>query len=323
VANDIRSDPTNPVQAERLFPKVAVILVNYFGADLTRECVASLVANHYPNLLIIVVDNGSPPADVAQLEQLAGQYPLIQLELMGYNSGFTHANNVGMALALNKHGADFLWVLNNDTEVRADAITTFLRVFQEQQADPADTMLSSIITYADADVVWCNGLRDMAWFNFPRGIDKGRPLPEVVRAGLVLQAAEYCVGCSMFFARELVAKHGMMDEDIFMYFDDLDFSRARTNLHIQQPLVKHKVSATAGFKGSGRFKPIQSFLYAKNGVHYYFRKKKISALEKLIYLTFTNWVFVLLYVRDWPTLVAHLKGLWEGVMNPGKVFKPQ
>lgn len=303
-------------------PKVAVILINRNGYSLTEACVRSLAATRYPNLLTVIVDNGSKQEELEQLVELARREPTVLVHPLGYNAGFTKANNVGAELALREHQADYLWILNNDTEVRADAIELHVRAFAEHRLDPKNTIVSSIITYFENDNIWCNGLRDMAWFNFPRGVDKNLPAAQVARPGLVLKSAPYCVGCSMFFAREYVTEHGLMDEAFFIYYDDLDFSLGRNNVHIQQPLVRHKVSATSGNKGSARFTPFQSFLYAKNGIHFYFRKKKIPLLEKIIYVLFTNWVFVLLYVRDWATLKAHCKGLWEGLTKPEKKFVP-
>jgi len=295
-----------------LFPKVAVVLINRNGYALTEACVQSLLATGYSNQLIIIVDNGSQPKDLDQLTALARRESAVVVAPLGYNAGFTKANNEGIRLGLAQN-ADFLWVLNNDTEVRADAFTLSLQAFAEHLLDRQRTIVSSIITYADNDNIWCNGLRDMAWFNFPRSVDKGRPAAEVARPGVVLQAAPYSVGCSMFFAREFVAAHGLMDEDFFIYYDDLDYSLGCHNVFIQQPLVRHKVSSTSGNKGSARFTAFQAYLFAKNGIHYYFRRKKISFVEKIIYLGFTNWVFVLLYVRDFGTLRAHLRGLWAGL----------
>jgi GT2 family glycosyltransferase len=303
-------------------PRVAVILVNYNGAALTQECVASLRASDFKNLKIVVVDNGSRPADQALLNRMATGLSQVVVLPLGVNAGFARGNNAGMEWAVREFQAEYLWVLNNDTEVRPDAIRLMVQAFAMHRLDRANTILSSIITYADHDGVWCNGLRDLRWANFPRAVDKGIPAGQIARPGLVLQRAQYCVGCSMFFSRELLARHGMMSEDFFMYYEDLDFSRGRENLHLQQPLVRHKVSASAGNKGSARFTPFQAFLFAKNGIHYYFRKKKIPWYEKLIYLGFTNWVFVVLYVRDWRTFRAHCGGLWEGLTKPGKPFQP-
>jgi GT2 family glycosyltransferase len=303
-------------------PRVGIVLINRNGYSLTEACVRSLLETRYPNLLIVVVDNGSHQGDLDNLKQLAQREKAVVVHPLGYNAGFTKANNAGMELAL-RDRADYLWILNNDTEVRPDAIDLSVRAFQEHRLDPRNTLVSSIITYADNDNVWCNGLRDLAWVNFPRGVDKGLPAGQVARPGLVLKRAEYCVGCSMFFSHEFVREHGLMNEEFFIYYDDLDYSLGRNNVHIQQPLVKHKVSSTSGFKGSARFTPFQSFLFAKNGIHYYFRKKKIPLYQKFIYLVFTNWVFVLLYVRDWPALKAHCAGLWEGLTRPDKRYQPK
>lgn len=293
-------------------PKVAVILINRNGFDLTEACVRSLLNTEYPNLLIIVTDNGSNQSDLDQLDGLARRQKSVLIHPLGYNAGFTKANNAGIKVALDQ-GADFLWILNNDTEVRPDAIKLSLQAFSEHALDVNHTLVSSIITYADNDRIWCNGLRDLPLFNFPKSVDKNKPAMQVAQPGVVLKPAQYTVGCSMFLAREFVKTHGLTNEEYFIYYDDLDYSLGRNNVFIQQPLVKHKISSTSGFKGSARFTSFQSFLFAKNGIQFYFGKKKIPWYEKVVYLGFTNWVFVLLYVRDFPTLLAHLKGLREGL----------
>jgi len=295
-------------------PKVAVVLINRNGFDLTAACVASLLETHYPSLLIIIIDNGSDKKELDRLNELVVKYPNILLRPLGFNAGFTKGNNAGIAIALQQK-ADFIWILNNDTEVSKDAVELSVKAFDEYKLDRANTILSSIITYADSDRVWCNGLRDLPLFNFPKSVDKNKPVQKVARAGLVLKRAQYGVGCSMFFAKEFVETHGMMNEDYFIYFDDLDYSMGCQNLYIQQPLVKHKVSSTSGFMGSPRYTPFQAFLFAKNGLYFYFKRKKIPWYEKLIFLGFTTWVFVALYVRDMDALCAYLKGLRSGLVG--------
>jgi GT2 family glycosyltransferase len=298
-------------------PKVGVVLINRNGYNLTEPCVQSLVRTKYPNLLIVIVDNGSEQKDLNLLEQLARKEPAVLIHALGYNSGFTKANNAGTRVCL-EHQADFIWILNNDTEVREDAIDLSVRAFLEHHLDTKNTLVSSIITYFDNDNIWCNGLRDLALSNFPRSVDKGIPAAAVAQPGLVLKKAEYSVGCSMFFSADFVRAHGLMDEAFFIYFDDLDYSLNRNNVYIQQPLVRHKVSSTSGFKGSGRYTPFQSHLYAKNGIMFYFTRKKIPFYQKLIFLGFTLWVFALLYIRDFPTLRAYFRGIREGLAaKPG------
>ena len=60
----------------------------------------SLVATGYPNLLTVVVDNGSRPGDLEQLQALAQREPTMLLLPLGYNAGFTKGNNAGMETGL-------------------------------------------------------------------------------------------------------------------------------------------------------------------------------------------------------------------------------
>ncbi len=296
---------------------LAVILINRNGFDFTKACIDSLLATRHRDLLIIVIDNGSDQTELLRLEKIASEQSAVLVHPLGYNAGFTKANNAGIRIALEK-GADFIWILNNDTEIRSDAIALFLRAFAEHNLDRANAILSSIITYADGQKVWSNGLYDLPVFNFPKSVDKLKPVAKVAQQGLVLKPAQYGIGCSMFMAKEFVQTHGLMNEDYFIYYDDLDYSMGCQNLYIQQPLVMHKVSATSGFKGSARFTPFQAFLFAKNGIHFYFRRKRIPLHEKLVYLSVTIWVFVLLYVRDLQTLLAYFRGLSAGLTNSQK-----
>jgi GT2 family glycosyltransferase len=292
--------------------KVAVILINRNGFGLTEACVKSLVETGYPNLVIIIVDNGSNQTEIEKLTNLEKEYPNIILHPMGYNAGFTKANNAGIKMALDRT-ADYIWILNNDTEVRKDAIDLLVRAFDEHKLDKRNTILSSIITFADGKRIWCNGLNDLPIVNFPKSVHKNKPVDKVARDGLVLKPASYSVGCSMFFAREFVEQHGLMNEEYFIYFDDLDYSLGCNNLFIQQPLVIHKVSATSGFKGSERYTPFQAYLFAKNGIHFYFRRKNIPWYEKIVYLGFTVWVFFLRYIRDLRAAKAFLQGILDGL----------
>jgi len=267
-------------------PKICVVLIDYNSQQLTQACIDSLNGMGYPNLSIIVVLNGDQK----------GLWSGVEVVRPPCNGGTTMGNNVGMRVALDL-GADYVWLLNNDTEVRGDAAEQMLKAYQP------GTLLSSIITYEDGERIWCNGLNDIPAFNFPKSRNKGQP---VLSQAVDVITADYTSGCSMFFERAMVR---MFDESYFMYFDDLEFSHGQTNLVLQQALVRHKVSSCAGFRGSGRFTPLQAFHYARNGIKFYFGCKKISLAEKLIYLLITNWVFVLLYVRDRTTLKAHFAGL--------------
>jgi GT2 family glycosyltransferase len=78
--------------------------------------VNSILANvHYPNLRIIVVDNGSPNNSGAELKELFKDNDRIEILLSPDNLGFTDGNNIGFKYAKYQYNADFIAMINNDT----------------------------------------------------------------------------------------------------------------------------------------------------------------------------------------------------------------
>src|SRR5262245_13324392 len=99
-------------------PKVAVILVNWNGKADTLACLESLRQDSYVNKQAIVVDNGSTDDSVRVIRD---SFPATTLLEAGANLGFTGGNNIGIEHAL-RSGADYIFLLNNDTTVDPSAI---------------------------------------------------------------------------------------------------------------------------------------------------------------------------------------------------------
>ena len=94
-------------------PLAYIIIVNYYRRELLRKCLASLKKTYYSNYRILVVDNGSKDGSV---EMVRREFPEVEVIALPKNFGYAKANNFGIVRAL-KHGAEYLVLLNNDTEV--------------------------------------------------------------------------------------------------------------------------------------------------------------------------------------------------------------
>ena len=105
--------------------------------------------DHHHTLLI--VDNGSTDGSVARLREL---FPDLQIIETGANLGYAGGNNIGIAMAL-AQGAEFIWLLNNDTSVDPAALSELLSVLQMR---PRAGIAGSKILYASQpDVLWFAG----------------------------------------------------------------------------------------------------------------------------------------------------------------------
>ena len=104
--------------SEGAHPSVLAVVLNYNGRDLTLATVASLLTLDYPNLGILVVDNGSTDDSDAAI---AAAFPQVRRVRTETNLGISGGLNLGFRLGLDE-GWDYLMPMNNDIEVAPDLL---------------------------------------------------------------------------------------------------------------------------------------------------------------------------------------------------------
>ena len=129
----------NDVKAE---PTVYIILLNWHGWRDTIACLDSLASLDYTNYHLQVVDNGSTDNSVACIR---AAHPEVSIIETGRNLGFSGGCNVGVRRAL-EEGADYIWLLNNDTTVDPQALSAMVAV---AETDPKVGAIGSVLYYLD------------------------------------------------------------------------------------------------------------------------------------------------------------------------------
>jgi len=188
-------------------PKVAIIILNWNGADLTYECLVSLKKLNYKNIVIILVDNGSTPGSLDNIERDFSDVRLIKNQT---NLGFTGGNNIGIQAAL-ELDADYLLLLNNDTEVAPDFLD-ILVAFME--SDPLIGVVGPMIYYYDdPDRIWSAGGAVNTNNGYSVSIGEG----DIDRGQYSTQQVDYVSGCALLIRRSVVEQVGLLDERMFAY----------------------------------------------------------------------------------------------------------
>ncbi|MHB9057180.1 MAG: glycosyltransferase, partial [Paludibacteraceae bacterium] len=110
-----------------MFGKVSIVILNWNQWDVTLNCLNSLRLLDYHNYEVIVVDNDSetPPPD-----EITSIIPETILIRNNANYGFGKGNNPGISRAI-ENGAEFVWLLNNDTVVMPDTLTLLVNKMSE------------------------------------------------------------------------------------------------------------------------------------------------------------------------------------------------
>jgi GT2 family glycosyltransferase len=194
--------------------KVVMVIVIWNGKDDTLECLQSLRGDPCPNKEIVVVDNGSTDDSVAAIRS---QYPEVTILQTGRNLGFTGGNNTGIQYALSQGGADYVYLLNNDTTVEPNATGELLCA---AELHPNCGLLVPVMHYFDPPrEIWFAGstidmVRGVAFHDNSRQPDRHHPPYDV----------PWATGCAMFLRADVLAQLGGFDDRYYLTWEDVDLS---------------------------------------------------------------------------------------------------
>jgi GT2 family glycosyltransferase len=99
------------------------IVVSWNNVDLLPECLQSLKSQTYPDHQIVVVDNDSKDDSI---EYLRREHPDVEVVQLDWNSGFAHANNVGIRHAFNDENVGYVVFVNSDARLAPNWIETMV-----------------------------------------------------------------------------------------------------------------------------------------------------------------------------------------------------
>ena len=112
-------------------PRVVAVVVAYNRRDLLLEVLDALARQHTALARIVVIDNASTD-DSAAVAAAAG--PLVDLVVLERNTGGAGGFAAGLAVALERHSPDWVWMMDDDTIPTASALTVIVSVAEEVPA---------------------------------------------------------------------------------------------------------------------------------------------------------------------------------------------
>lgn len=202
-------------------PFIWAVVLGWNHAEDTIECLHSLKASRGldpaqggASLKLLYTDNGSTPD---QVEKVFREVPDAAVIRHPKNVGVPRGFNGGLAYAL-QHGADYVFMANNDTAVAPDCVRILL---DAAEREPETGFLMPRIFYYDhKDLVWSAGSR---FRRFPPAIimRKGRSPADAFDRE---EELEFSSLCTVLMRGRALKDAGLMDPNIVFYYEDYDLS---------------------------------------------------------------------------------------------------
>lgn len=277
--------------------KVSVIVVNWNGEGFLADCFGALDAQSMKDFEVIFVDNGSSDGSVAAAHSLMREYSLSGKVIdLDSNTGFTGGNIEGLRHASGKHIA----LLNSDTIASPAWLESLV---DAMEADPGVGICASKLIVAGTDIIDSAG---DGFSSFGRAFKRGEGLPSsaYLRQEYIFGAC----GGAVLLTRNMIDEVGFLDEDFFIYFEDVDLSfRSQLAgfkcLFVPQAVVEHKVG------GSSRKVPhIAAFYSVRNDKILKVKNIPLGIAARYFHFFLLNELISLAYHIRVGRLISYIKG---------------
>ena len=287
--------------------EVTIIIPNYNGKKLLKNCIETLEHQTCLDFKLLVVDNGSTDGSV----ELTSDILDMEIIALAENTGFCGAVNIGI-----KHTkTPYFILLNNDTEAEPRFVEALLSGIK--QSDRIFSCGAMMIDYHDHALIDNAGdyYTALGWA-VARG--KGKQIAGHETEKKVFSAC----GGAVIYRTDVANKIGEFDENHFAYLEDVDMGyRAKIygyqNRYTPDARVYHVGSATTGT----RYNEKKVFLAARNSMYLIY--KNMPLLQWILNLPFILLGILVktLFFMKKGLVKDYLKGIGTGITTCHKCKK--
>jgi len=266
-------------------PLVYIVILNWNRAAYTIQCLESIQNLTYKNFKVIICDNGSTDNSLIDIrhwlydaQDESKQIKVIEYSLSdiktrqlsfdstfshiliknGSNLGYAGGNNVGLKYCLALNDFDYVWILNNDTVVDQDAL---MHLLHRSTGDSRIGLCGSVILYRHNPlIIQCiGGAKFNKRFGITTLLGHKMPISELDKVTNYEKNLDYICGASVLVSKKFLEEVGVMDEEFFLYYEEVDWAIRGSEKFIIATAIKSIVYHTEGGSiGAGSLRKKQS-----------------------------------------------------------------
>ena len=248
--------------------RIGVIICTYGSADVIEACLDSLLASQDATLHVVVCDNASPDHTVALVTDWAKRHavsfghgdagaqdaelPFLTMIQSPHNLGFAGGVNMGLRWFLSRPEIDLFWVLNPDAMVTPQTAATYVSC--AAQAGPFSLMGGRTCFVEAPGSVQSDGGRVRrgtggVCLNVNHGVMPDEAVPPSA------DSLDFLSGANMIASRLFLETVGLMQENYFLYYEEVDWAYRRGSLPLvtcPEALVYHHGGTAIGSTTANR-----------------------------------------------------------------------
>jgi GT2 family glycosyltransferase len=281
--------------------RIGIATVLFNSSRVLPDFLSSLRLQTHRDYIVYAVDNSSND-DSAALCRIEGERFRVIENI--HNTGFAHATNQGIILAIEDR-CEIVLILNNDVTFRPDFLHQLLKGLNRNHAD----LVAPMTYYHDRpNVIWAAGGTLQRWCGY-RPVHLGMEETDTGQFASD-RAIQFAPGSCIFARRSVFAAVGLLDETYFTYWEDTDFAVRAVQADLRNFLIPeaklwHKVSSL-----TGKNSPFQIHYASRNHALYIHKHRtRLSAsLFSSLYLAWYHIASLLHLRRD-----SRIKSWKEGI----------
>lgn len=296
---------------------ITIIIVAWNQLEKTLACLETVAALDYSDYHTILVDNGSEPP---LAEAVSARLPAVEVRRLPRNLGFAGGYNAGLRRALEGGNSLFL-LLNNDTLLEPDVLSRLVTALNREE--DIGLVTAKIYYASDPRRIWTVGANLNVFLDLKEGgqgqLDTGQ--------WTAPRDLDFAPFCAILIRRAVIEQVGLLDEEFFLYYEDMDYCRrarqAGWRIRLEPDAhVLHDVSASSG----GRDSPMERYWMAQSSGRYFRKHGRGPRLLLIIPFRLASALKMtirLLAAGKREALRTYWQGLWLGWRTGRAVTPPR
>ena len=249
---------------------IYIVILNWNSARDTIHCIKSVLnLKKIKDVTIVVCDNDSKKESYEEIKNFVldqtniSNLIISENEISNYknsnykivliknekNYGYAGGNNRGVRFALNQEAMQYVWILNNDTEVASDSLDYLIEKFESNKK--YGVVGSKLVKFENRTKVQGIGGIINPRFCTTKEIGSELLVDQEINELEYEKKIDFVIGASMIFSRYCLESVGLLCEDYFLYYEEIDIcnriKQKGLNFGVaSRSIVYHKHGASTG-----------------------------------------------------------------------------